>query len=756
MMDGLNEAGVCVIDPFMNVDWMYEFSAPKYHDFSCEETQADVLVAERWFEIAIPYENSPHVAKTKSVSELRSSAMGKNRAGKLEALQILAHVSPMPDIRYAPKDAEDVSNDSTEEFLQTTTDCEGDTNMSHQVPSTACFPDEPYTPVGREITGVIENNANRTPPTALAALIISPGSLPAKRLYSDAWKEPPFPEHEPRSLSKIRLSFSSRDPNKISTSKELAMVGSKFDNQAEKKQKLEGGRLQQILYMKDRLPRLKNPPTLTIPHEFHLRTEERALTHQGDQLKSSPFVSMAERVRRFHTKTPERYHVPPHNSEFQQAKEHEHDKELKLTRAKSPAFETSQRARPSRVKSAAELEEEMLAKIPKFKARPLPKKILEAPEMPAFTRSTPHVQEFQEFHLHTMDRAQHYASSLSSFSTDSLSSSENSSKQRRDLSKPRPPQLETANRVRPNTLKSREELEEEELAKMPKFKALPLNKAIFESKGDLGVPRNHKREVTVPQEFHLKTDERAHSREPAILADQIVKLSLSKPDKEAATLRPTIPKPFHLATDDRGLAKEMRHIQERFQQQQEEAKARIPIAHPLPLTTEVPEVFPKPPPKECTKPEPFRLESLMLHEQKQERMMLERMRAEQLEKALREYHAQPILSKAPTALPPRPRKPLTVIEEFHLQVDKRAVEREEFDKKVAEKQKQYNLYREKYEAERKADEERFLKAMRKEMVPSARPMPTFPPPRMPLRSTKELTRPVSPHFSKKTNLLMER
>ena len=66
MMDGLNEAGVCVIDPFMNVDWMYEFSAPKYHDFSCEETQADVLVAERWFEIAIPYENSRTCSRSTS------------------------------------------------------------------------------------------------------------------------------------------------------------------------------------------------------------------------------------------------------------------------------------------------------------------------------------------------------------------------------------------------------------------------------------------------------------------------------------------------------------------------------------------------------------------------------------------------------------------------------------------------------------------------------------------------------------------
>ena len=48
---------------------------------------------------------------------------------------------------------------------------------------------------------------------------------------------------------------------------------------------------------------------------------------------------------------------------------------LTLTRPKEPEFETAQRARPVRVKSSAELEEEMMAKVPKFKARPLNKKV---------------------------------------------------------------------------------------------------------------------------------------------------------------------------------------------------------------------------------------------------------------------------------------------------------------------------------------------------------------------------------------------
>lgn len=49
---------------------------------------------------------------------------------------------------------------------------------------------------------------------------------------------------------------------------------------------------------------------------------------------------------------------------------------LTLTAPKEPEFETAQRVRPTTVKSSAELEEEMMAKIPKFKARPLNKKVI--------------------------------------------------------------------------------------------------------------------------------------------------------------------------------------------------------------------------------------------------------------------------------------------------------------------------------------------------------------------------------------------
>lgn len=96
---------------------------------------------------------------------------------------------------------------------------------------------------------------------------------------------------------------------------------------------------------------------------------------------------------------------------------------LTLTRPKDPELETAQRVRSIRVKSTAELEEEMMAKIPKFRARPLNKKvkfdcimmnvnrmrrsystisfpstllqILEARTLPEIPRTTPQLPEFQ-------------------------------------------------------------------------------------------------------------------------------------------------------------------------------------------------------------------------------------------------------------------------------------------------------------------------------------------------------------------------
>ncbi|CAN8255053.1 unnamed protein product [Cochlearia groenlandica] len=70
-------------------------------------------------------------------------------------------------------------------------------------------------------------------------------------------------------------------------------------------------------------------------------------------------------------------------------------------------------------------------------------------------------------------------------------------------------------------------------------------------------------------------------------------------------------------------------------------------------------------------------------------------------------------------------KHLREFQEFSLQVDRRAVERADFDHKIKEKEMMYKRYREETKATKMLEEERALKQMRRTMVPQARPMPNF-------------------------------
>ncbi|CAN6457394.1 unnamed protein product [Victoria cruziana] len=383
----------------------------------------------------------------------------------------------------------------------------------------------------------------------------------------------------------------------------------------------------------------------------------------------------------------------------------------------------------------------MLASIPKFKARPVNKKILEAPKLPIPCRSIPQPPEFHEFHLKTMERAsQHVGTTSTEISQKGKPKPELTAPH--GLTVPKSPHLETSTRARHQTIKSSAELEQEELAKMPKFKARPLNKKILESKGELGVFRNQKHQATVPQEFHFATDERLPPVQPVL--DLFDKLSITSDYREKEVLRTTIPNPFNLQTEERGLEKEKRFLAEVLQEKLEEQKARIPRASPYPYSTDYPVIPPRPQPKECTKPEAFQLVSLIRHEEEMQRLMQEKERMEREAAKMRKFKAQPVLDSDPIPVPEKRRIPLTQIQEFSLHVDHRADDRAEFDKKVKEKEAMYKRYREEYEAAKAMEEEKATKQMRRMMVPQARPVPSFANPFVPERSLKELTRPKSP------------
>ncbi|XWS49839.1 hypothetical protein CRYUN_Cryun12cG0037500 [Craigia yunnanensis] len=186
---------------------------------------------------------------------------------------------------------------------------------------------------------------------------------------------------------------------------------------------------------------------------------------------------------------------------------------LKLTIPREPELETAHRAQRIRSKNGTE-QEHVTSVTHRFKARPLNRKILEAPSLPLPKKSIPKLPEFQEFHLKTSERAVQLSSvvSSSSFQTnDADKGSEepctiyancNGTRQAR-----RPSAMDATRQDACDTTYN--------------FKARPLNKKVFSSKGDIGVFRNIKRDTTVPMEFNFHTEKRVLQNPPVELFSKL-------------------------------------------------------------------------------------------------------------------------------------------------------------------------------------------------------------------------------------------
>lgn len=744
--------GVCMVDE------AYEFSAPRFYDFTVGETEEEVRKAEMWFESACSYAPSPFMMRIKTGRSVQLDTVCDFSEGE----QQIQKASETSESKLTC----DIANESSlEGEKQSRSQAEGcmltevtkvvTANVLNKEPTPILInpsTDEKITPtqVGAGVstpapqTNSLKNNSLKTTDSRkqqtarkIASLIKNPSELKSKLQLQQSQAKSNKPPTSVRRDTKVKSSVET--PNFIQ------------ENQAVKRQKLEGGKSRQILNFKPHVlphkprPGLNDNSSNLCPSTTKTRKEDRKMYVRET---AEPFVSMAEMMRKFQSNTREMSlsRISSSLSQADPAETLQRKVKLKLTRPKEPEFETAQRVRSVKIKSSAELEEEMMVKMPKFKARPLNKKILEAPNLPAIPRSTPQLPVFKEFHLETMTRAHQTAETSTVASTES--SLNNHQWNPHHLTAPKSPHLQTSLRARPPKIKSYEELEKEELEKIPKFKARPLNKKIFESKGELGMFCNTKKQITVPQEFHFAIDERIPPPPPTSVADMFDKLSLhSETQHDKPPLpRNTTPQPFNLHTEERGAEKEKKLLTELLRKQMEEESARIPRAYPYPYTTDYPVVPPKPEPKPCTKPEPFELESLIRHEEEMQREMAERRKLEMEEAQRRLFKAQPILKEDPIPVPEKDRRPLTEVQEFNFHVDHRAVDRAEFDKKIKEKEMMYKRYREEAESAKLMEEEKALKQLRRTLVPHARPVPNFNHPFLPQKSSKQATKPKSPRL----------
>ncbi|KEH30703.1 targeting protein for Xklp2 protein [Medicago truncatula] len=705
------------------IDEIYEFCAPRFFDFLKGESDDDVRRAELWFHTALSYAPSPFMPKIKAGRSITVDTLcdfsEADNMPKVEDSVLESNTRPQSITSKVKEDdrAKEEKNSTTKK--EDAPCCEAEENSSTSLEDG----------VGKKMSkGEILNTATSTRGASVEVGKDACTPKPALRKSVNATST-----NSKKQQNSKKVSTNTKTRLQSGASKSAAgTLHFTQENQAIKRQKLEGGKTRQILNLKPQtLPHDKSKLGYSSSTSKTQKEDRKVYVRDTPKTPAAPFKSMAEMMKKFESSTRD---LPLPNTLS-------HTKpKLTLTKPKSPEFETNQRVRPARVKSAAELEEEMMAKMPKFKARTLNKKILQTSTLPPMPRSTPQPPEFKEFHLETLARAHQNTDSASKASSE-VSHKENSSKPH--LTEPKPPLLQTSLRARPPTVKSSLEIEQEELEKIPKFKARPLNKKIFESKGDIGLFCHMKKHVTEPQEFHFATSERFPP--PTAVADLFDKLSLKSEPARNTIPRTTTPNPFHLHTEERGAEKEKKLYMELLQKELEEEATRVPKANPYPYTTDYPVIPPKPEPKQCTKPEPFQLESLVRHEEEMQREQEERLRMERQEAQMRKFKAQPVLKEDPIPVPEKVRKPLTQVQEFDLHLNHRAVDRAQFDQKIKEKEVVYKRYREESEAARMIEEEKALKQMRRTMVPHARPVPNFNNPFCPQKTSKT-TKPKSPNL----------
>ncbi|KAF7828347.1 protein TPX2-like isoform X1 [Senna tora] len=428
------------------IDLDYEFDAARFFDFTRQETPAEARQAERWFETAGSYPPSPFVSKLVMREDI-----------------ILDNVNASPNSKQ----------------LEDTMDC---SKMRVPLAMEYSETDIDYkvgVKEGGKISGLlggILRSVAKQPVQATTGLTFYSKTtndnlnLKAKSAVprSSTLMKPTASQlaKQNRPLQNV----GSRFQKLLAPNNERKLsISSGVENQAAKRQKLDGGLLRKVADLKQQT------------NFFHKAPKNVVISEQN----------------------------------FATAR-------LKLTIPVEPDLETAQRAQRIRPKNAAETKQVAVA-AHRFKARPLNRKILDAPSLPLPKRSTPRLPEFQEFHLKTLERATQHTSASSSSSVHCNDSDKGLDKSNA-ISAPE-------NRIRDLRRPSTTGVQKHGgLEFTHNFKARPLNKKIFSSKGDIGVFRNKKQETTVPVDFNFQTEKRVQHNPPVELFSKLSLTSELQPN----------------------------------------------------------------------------------------------------------------------------------------------------------------------------------------------------------------------------------
>lgn len=325
------------------------------------------------------------------------------------------------------------------------------------------------------------------------------------------------------------------------------------------------------------------------------------------------------------------------------------------------------------------------------------------------------------------------------------------------LTAPKTPNLKARDRKRTTDCVSREEQERMLAAEMKnyKFKATELNHKIFECNGTLGVFMEPKKPLTEIEPFHFQSEERAELHKAKDHIDHEEEEEHFKaqalPDF-SNVFKPELP---HHCTESQpfsfdGRDKEMKQRKDEAIKAiilEEEKKASEFRAQPLPS-------FHQPPlpssTKSLTEPAPFNLSTENRGAVKAEKWGQKLQQEVEGERMKRVFKARPtnVLYSAPFLPDKSFSKPNTKIEEFTMNSDKRAKEREIYEMHKVERELEEEEIRRQLEKEREEEEKINIKNLRKQLVHKPNPIRKYRAVEI-KQSGKELTNPQSPEWQSK-------
>ncbi|KAL6501629.1 hypothetical protein OROGR_026762 [Orobanche gracilis] len=389
------------------IDLDYEFDAARFFEFIRDESPLEARQAELWFQSARSYPPSPFVSRLVPMEDM-----------------LMENVNISPKSKYRGE-GQDMGTSSVDI---------GSQNQPLKLPPGLAF----YNHMVNTVNSENQSKLSKKPALPRTSTLMKPTTSQLAK------------QNRPFQVGRSRSCVSVVDQ----TSKTIIST-CVVENQAAKRQKLEGGLLRKVVAT--------------------VQLQQTSFVHKAskrDELLGGNMIHAKARIT-----------VP-----------------------RDPDLETEHRAQRTRGKNSKD--ENVTSTVRRFKALPLNRKILEAPSLLP-KRSTPQIPNFQEFHLKTSERALQHISASSKSAVPLNRSNKDSYMLTTNLTtdcgsrEPGRASLMSDITSRPDGCQSSH-----------RFKALPLNKKILSSKGDIGILRNFKKETTVPMEFNFQTETRSQNNPP--------------------------------------------------------------------------------------------------------------------------------------------------------------------------------------------------------------------------------------------------